>query len=387
MKDLTKLRPVWAEINLDNLKYNMMQIRNRVSKDIKVGAVIKADGYGHGALEIADTLLESGADYLMVATLGEALQLREKYDQVPILVLGYTPNECADDVINNNISQTIYNMEQAKYYNEMAEYLEKKAILHIKIDTGMGRLGFKPTPSSVEDILQINSLSHVELEGIYTHFAVADETDKTFTKEQFNKFVYVIETLEKNNVNIKIKHTSNSAAIIDMDSTHLDMVRAGIILYGLYPSENIQKSLLDVKPILSLKAKVSNVKVIDKGETVGYGRKYQAPDKTKIATIPIGYADGFTRMLSGKANVLINGKLAPVVGRICMDQCMVDVSSIENVKIGDEVVLIGSSGKNYISVDTIAQSLDTINYEVVCMINKRVPRVYIRENQVIHIKS
>ncbi|MCT4595827.1 MAG: alanine racemase [Anaeromicrobium sp.] len=386
MRDLSKLRPVWAEINLDNLKYNMMEIRNRVSKDTKIGAVIKADGYGHGALEIADTLIESGIEYFIVATLGEALELRDKYDQIPILILGYTPNECADDVINNNICQTIYNLEQGKHYNKVAEYLEKKARFHIKIDTGMGRLGFKPNESSIKDILQISSLSHVELEGIYTHYAVADEMDKTFSKEQFNKFLYVIESLEKNNVNIKIKHTSNSAAIIDMDSTHLDMVRAGIILYGLYPSEHIQKNLLHIKPVLSLKAKISHVKVIDKGETVGYGRKYEAMGKTKIATIPIGYGDGFTRMLSGKANVLIKGKLAPIVGRICMDQCMVDVSSIENVRVGDEVVLIGSSGRNYISVDNIAQSLDTINYEVVCMINKRVPRVYKSENKVIHIK-
>lgn len=387
MDELKRIRPVWAEVNLDNLEYNMLQVKNRVDKNTMIGAVIKADGYGHGALEIADTLIKSGANYFIVATLGEALQLRKQYKQIPILILGYTPNECAEDVIKNDISQTIYNLDQAIAFNEKANDLKMKAKVHIKIDTGMSRLGFKGQDKAIDQVFEISKLKDVHLEGIYTHYAVADEGDKTFTEIQLNKFKKIIEELECRGIYIPIKHTSNSAALMDMDNTHFDMVRPGIVLYGLYPSQQVKKQLLNLKPVLNLKAKISNLKEIQKGDTVGYGRTFEAENTTKIATIPIGYADGYTRMLSGKSNVLVNGKLAPVVGAICMDQCMVDVTNVGPTQIGDEVILIGDSGENSISVDNIANILNTINYEIVCMINKRVPRVYIKNNDIIHIKS
>ncbi|WP_110942930.1 alanine racemase [Inediibacterium massiliense] len=387
MLSLEKTRPVWAEINLDHLAHNMREIRNLVKKEIKITGVIKADAYGHGALEIGRTLLENGAERFAVATLSEALELRKGYKDTPILILGYTPKECAQEVIENNIIQTIYSLEDAKAYSDVAQKLKKYVIFHIKIDTGMSRIGFLPNKETVEIIKEIIKFPYVKVEGMFTHFAVADAQSKDFTNKQYERFISMDRMLKEENIHIPIRHVGNSATIMDLPDMHLDMVRAGVILYGLYPSEEVKKERLNLKPVLSLKAKISHVKTLDGGVGISYGLKFFTPKKSKIATLPIGYADGFTRMLSGKGEALVKGKKVPVVGRICMDQCMIDVSSIEDIQVGEQVILIGSDGKNTILADDLANQLGTINYEIVCMLGRRIPRVYIKNNEVIKIKD
>ncbi|WP_129598204.1 alanine racemase [Anaerophilus nitritogenes] len=387
MLSLEKTRPVWAEINLDHLAYNMREIRKLVEKEIKITGVIKADAYGHGALEIGRTLLENGVDRFAVATLSEALELRKSYKDTPLLILGYTPKECAQEVIENKIIQTIYSIEDARDYSKVAQELKKSVIFHIKIDTGMSRIGFLPNKETVKIIKEIIELPYVKVEGMFTHFAVADAFNKDFTDKQYERFISVDQMLKEENIHIPIRHVGNSATIIDLPNMHLDMVRAGVILYGLYPSEEIKKERLNLKPVLSLKAKISHIKILDEGVGVSYGLKFVTPKKSKIATLPIGYADGFTRMLSGKAEVLVKGKKVPVVGRICMDQCMIDVSSIEDIQVGEQVIFIGTDGKNTILADDLANQLDTINYEIVCMLGRRIPRIYIKNNEVIKIKD
>jgi len=387
MLKLAKTRPVWAEINLDHLAHNMKEIRKLVPKETLVTAVVKADGYGHGAVEIAETLLENGADRLAVGTLSEAVELRRVVSAVPILILGYTPDSCAEEVIKNNITQTLYSVEQAKNFSQAAQRLGKNAVIHIKVDTGMNRLGFQPDEESVKKIQEIIQLPNVEVEGLFTHFAVADEADKTFTRLQYERFMKFSHMLEREGIQIPIKHASNSAAIIDLPEMHLDMVRAGVIVYGLYPSEQVHKESLNLKPALSLKARITHVKDVGEGVGISYGLKYVTAKKSKIATLPIGYADGFTRMLSGKGEALVKGHKVPVVGTICMDQCMIDVTGIEDVKRDDEVILIGTDGIHTISADDVAKKLGTIGYEIICMVGRRVPRVYIKGNQIVKVKD
>lgn len=382
-----KTRPVWAEINLDHLAHNIQEVKRSVNKDALVTAVIKADGYGHGAVEIAETLLQNGADRLAVATLSEAIELRRVYKTVPILVLGYTPETSAEEVLLNDIIQTVYSQEQAEVFSKTAVDLDKELKIHIKIDTGMSRLGLQPDIATVEIIKKIAHMPKIILEGIFTHFAVADEVDKNFTYGQYKRFKDLCDSLEEQGISIPIKHVSNSAAIIDLPDMNLDMVRAGIMLYGLYPSDEVNTKEINLKQVMSLKAKISHVKELEAGRGVSYGLKYLTRGKEKIATLPIGYADGYTRMLSGKAEVLLKGHRVPVVGRICMDQCMIDVTWIEDVKRGDEVILFGGEGDNSIAIDEVANKLGTINYEVVCMMGKRIPRVYIKNNEVIKIKD
>jgi alanine racemase len=381
---MNELRPVWAEINLDNLAHNMREVKRVVKDGTMITAVIKADGYGHGAVQIGKTLLENGADRFAVATLSEAIQLRKSYEDIPILILGYTPSESADIVIKNNIIQTIYTYDQAAIYSKKARQLNKEVKVHIKIDTGMSRLGMKPTKETVETIKKINKLPNMVVEGMFTHFAVADEVEKEFTYEQARKFKFICDEIEKEDINIPIKHVSNSAAIIDLPDLNYNMVRAGIMLYGLYPSDEVDKNRVNLKEVMSLKVKISHVKEVEAGIGISYGLIYKTDKPTKIATLPIGYADGYTRLLSGKAKVLVKDKKVPVVGRICMDQCMIDVTGID-VNRGDIVILFGSNGNNSISIDEVAKGVDTINYEIVCMISKRVPRVYVKNNQIVDI--
>ena len=372
-----RARPAWSEINLDAFVENFKKIKAMVRPGTMVTGVIKADAYGHGAIEIGKVLQEEGVDRFAVATFSEALQLRKVFKKIPILILGYTPTYAADEVIENNIIQTMYNVDEAGIFSDRAVKLEKKLKLHIKIDTGMSRLGFQANADSVEKIIQISKMPNIEIEGMFTHFAVADEADKEYTYNQYEKYKFMVDSLKAQGLEIPVKHVSNSAAIMDLPEMNMDMVRAGIILYGLYPSDDVIKERIDLKQVMSLKAEVSHVKELEAGTGVSYGLKYVTPGKRKIATVPIGYADGYTRMLSGKAEVLVKGVKVPVVGRICMDQCLIDVTGID-VKIGDEVILFGSDGTNTISIDELALKLGTINYEITCMISKRIPREYTR---------
>ncbi|MGG7176854.1 alanine racemase [Clostridium paraputrificum] len=380
------MRPVWAEIDLDSIAENMRNIKTLV-KDKEVIAVVKADAYGHGAIDVVPTLLENGASKLAVAVITEALELRSNDITAPIMILGYTPLEFAEELISNNIEQTVYDLEYAKKLSEVALSLGKKSKIHIALDTGMGRIGFIPNDKNFEDILEINTLEGIEIEGLFTHFSTSDEENKEYTHEQFSKIQKFSDMLIKNGINIPLKHASNSGAIIDLPETYLDAVRAGIILYGYYPSDEVKKDRLDIKPALTLKTKVCHVKELEKDMYISYGRTFKTNKKSIIATIPIGYADGYSRLLSGKAKVIINGEFAPVVGRICMDQCMVDVSHIKNVKVGDEVILLGKKGNLKFDADDIAEIMGTINYEVICMLKQRVPRVYTKNEKIVSTRN
>lgn len=369
------LRDVWAEINLDNLAHNIKEVRRVTKISAKIMAVIKADGYGHGAIQIAKTLLENGADRFAVATLCEALLLRESFPTTEIMILGFTPNRLAQEVIQHNIIQTVCSFQQAELLSNMAKKLHKTITIHIKIDTGMSRFGMPINNDTIAEILRINSLDCLFIEGIYTHFALADIKDKTFTLSQVEKFNNVVHSLEEKGLNISIKHVSNSAAIIDLPELSFDMVRAGIMLYGLYPSPNVLHDVVNLKEVMCLKARISQIKTIKKGCGISYGLNFKATKQTTIAVLSIGYADGYTRMLSGKATVLINKVKVPILGSICMDQCVADITNID-VSVGDEVVIFGGDNDDGISIDSVANLLNTINYEIVCMVNKRVPRVY-----------
>ena len=380
------IRPVWAEIDLDAIKYNIDSIKRRVDTKELI-AVVKADAYGHGALDVSKTLVENGATKLAVAVITEAMELRHGNINTPIMILGYTPLEFAADLINYDIEQTIFDLEYATKLSEIALNLGKKAKVHVALDTGMGRIGFLINDNSLNEILKISSLKGLEVVGIFTHFATADESDKNYSNKQYKKFTDFNEKLVSKGVNIPLKHVSNSGAIIDMPNTYLDGVRAGIVLYGYYPSEDVLKQNLDLKKAISIKTQVAHVKILDKNEYVSYGRKFKTERKSIIATLPIGYADGYSRALTGKAKVIINGKFAPVVGTICMDQCMIDVTDIGDVHVGDEVIVLGRDKDLKFDADDMAKAMGTINYEVLCMIKQRIPRVYIEDGKVKSIRN
>lgn len=380
------MRPVWAEIDLDILANNMRNIK-KLAGDKEVMAVVKADAYGHGALDVAPCLLENGASKLAVAMLTEAIELRNNNITAPIMILGYTPIYLGEELIKYNIEQTIYDLNYAKELSNLAIKLNKKAKIHIALDTGMGRIGFLPTDESFNAICEICNLPGLDVIGIFTHFSSSDEKNKEYTQYQFNQIYNFIERLEVNEINIPIKHASNSAAIIDLPNTYLDAVRAGIILYGYYPSDEVKKDNLSIKPALTLKAKIAHVKELDSGMYISYNRTFKTSRKSKIATIPIGYADGYIRTLKHEAKVIVNGQLAPIVGNICMDQFMIDVTDIDNVKSGDEVILLGESNEVKFNADDLAKCMNSINYEVLCLLKNRVPRAYIKNGKIIHVKN
>lgn len=386
MITLDEVRPVWAEINLDNLAHNMREVKRTVKEGTLITAVVKANAYGHGSIYAAKTFLENGADRLAVATLSEAIELRKAGIDVPILILGYTPTSQYPLVIEHDITQAIYNLESARAFSQAAEKLNKTGLLHIKIDSGMGRIGFLPTDEAINDIIEISKLANIKVEGIFTHFARADEKDKRYTNLQYDRFMSVINKLEEKGLSIPIKHVANSAAIIDLPDFNLNMVRAGIMLYGYYPSEEVYKDRVNLIPAMSLKARVSHIKRVPKNTGISYGQIFVTERESKIATIPIGYADGFTRMLSSKVEVSVKGEKVPVVGRICMDQCMLDVTEIDDLNIGDEVVIFGYE-KGSLNADDIANMLGTISYEILCMVSRRVPRVYVQGGKIIAVED
>lgn len=379
-------RPVWAEINLDHLAHNMREVRRLTKPEALCTAVIKADGYGHGALEIGKILLENGADRFAVATLNEAIQLKKRFPQTEVLILGYTPNHLLECVLEHQLTQTFYTLEQVAFYSKIAERRQVEAKIHIKIDTGMHRIGMSASLETAEEILQMSKMPKIIIEGIYTHFATADDTDKRYTTKQVGKFNELLAQLEDLGVNIPIKHVSNSAAIIDLPDLNYNMVRAGIMLYGLYPSNEVIKENVELKQVMSLRAMVSHVKTLEAGEGISYGLTYTTKEQEQIASIPLGYADGFTRMFSGKAKAILGGQLADIVGRICMDQCMINATGIPCAQ-GDVVTLFGEADGQSITIDQVAAYIGTINYEIVCMIDKRVPRVYISQGEIVKVKD
>ncbi|KKM08639.1 alanine racemase [Clostridiales bacterium PH28_bin88] len=370
------MEPVWAEIDLGAIAHNVREIRRVTRSSAKLMAVVKANGYGHGAIKVARTALANGADRLAVARVGEALVLRRNGLGVPIMVLGYTPPEQAEDAIRAAIAQTVYTYQQAEYISRVAARVGRRATVHVKVDTGMGRIGVLPGPEAVRTLFQIARLSHLELEGVFTHFAVADEVDKEFTHRQFDRFLNFAAELERQGLHIPIKHAANSAGIIDLPETHLDMVRPGIILYGLYPSGEVRRDVVTIKPAMTWKCRVAFVKQLDRGDSVSYGRTFIVKQRALVATLPVGYADGYSRLLSNRGEVLVGGRRAPVIGRVCMDQTMIDITHIPQVGMGDEVVLLGRQGDQEVPAEEMAEKIGTINYEVVCKVGARVPRFY-----------
>jgi len=367
-------RPVRAEINLNAIGRNIQEIKKLIPDNAMFMAVVKADAYGHGAIEVSKEAIERGADRLGVALPEEGITLREAGIDVPIQILGEIHPSASEIVLRNNLIPTICSKDVADSLSAHASRIRKKAIVHVKVDTGMNRLGLLPG-DTVEFLRYVKELPFLEIEGIFTHFACADNPKSDYTRQQLQSFRNILSDLSGLGFNFSIKHAANSAATIFYPETHFDMVRIGIALYGLHPSD-ATKSRINLEPLLSLKSSVSQIKPLSTGEGVSYSLTFKSEKESKIALLPLGYADGYSRLLSSKAEVLIKGKRAPVVGNICMDQSLVDVTGIKDVQVGEEAVLIGKQNTEEILADDIAEILGTINYEVTCMISKRVPRVY-----------
>ena len=375
----------WAEVDLDAIAHNIKEIRKITNPNAKIMAVVKADAYGHGFLEVAKTLLENGADRLAVAVLQEGKQLRSRGVTVPILILGASGEEAVEDLINFDITPSVFTYEFAKALSYEAERQEKFTKIHIKIDTGMSRIGFLAGENNeeiVDEIIKISKLPYIEIEGIFSHFATSDEYDKSYTLLQYGRFMDVCNRLEEKGLNIPIKHICNSAGIMMYPEMHLDMVRPGVILYGMYPSDEVDKSRLDLIPAMTLKSTITHIKEVEPGRGVSYGKEYITDKKTKIATVPIGYADGYLRKLAKHGKMIVDGVKVPIIGRICMDQCMIDVTNVHNIDKGDEVIIFGREG---VTVDDLAEWLETINYEVSCVIGKRIPRIYTKDGKAVKV--
>lgn len=372
-----------ADIDLSAVKYNFDNMAKNLAPGTQIAGVIKADAYGHGAVEIA-RLMEN-VSYMWgfaVATAGEALTLREAGIKKPILILGYVFAEDRGQLIGENVRMCVFDAETALEISREAVKLHRKAFLHIALDTGMGRIGFLPTEESLEEIKKISEMPNVEIEGLFTHFARADETDLAPALVQFERYQTFSEKIRALGIDIPIHHVCNSAGIIRFREANLSMVRAGITIYGLYPSDEVEKDIVPIRPVMSLVSHISYVKTLPSGYEISYGGTFTTDRPTRVATIPVGYADGYPRQLSGKASVLIRGKRAPILGRVCMDQFMVDVTDIPDAQRGDEVVLVGKQGNECITVEELGELSGRFNYEFVCDISPRVPRCYMNRDTV-----
>lgn len=370
------LEQTTAFVSLKNIENNLSIIKSKLKNNTKIMVAVKADAYGHGAVRVSQALFDLGVRYFAVATIDEAIELREVLADAEILILGFTHPNKIQLAIENNIIQTVYSNDIALAFSEKIENSGKKLRVHLALDTGMGRIGFE----TAEDALKVTKLSELCIEGAFTHFSCADESSedaREFTKKQFDRFVNITSELEKNGVELKIKHCANSAAIFKYPEYQLDMVRAGIVLYGLYPSANDSDTYKGVKPAMQLKAPISHIKDVDKGATISYGKEFIAPKAMRIATVPCGYADGVARQLAKDGYLLVEGKRAKILGRICMDQLMIDVTDIENISLLSEATIFGESGGECISADELARNFGTINYQIVCDVSKRVKREYI----------
>ncbi len=370
-----------AEIDLGAIAHNVAALKGLLSESTRLMAVVKADAYGHGASQVARTALAHGADHLAVARLNEALQLRQDGLMAPILLFGFAGADDVELLIENDITASLCSLAAAEVMDQAAGRLGKRLKVHVKVDTGMGRLGFQTRElgcgaDACSEILKLARLKNLELEGLYTHFACADSCDKTSTLTQFARFESLIAGLEARGLSIELKHAANSAAVMELPQTHLDMVRPGIAIYGLYPSAEVDRSRLGLRPAMTLKSTVIQVKAVPAGFAISYGSTYVTDRPAVIATVPVGYADGYSRLLSSKGQMLVHGSRAPIVGRVCMDLTMLDVSGIADVRVGDEVVVFGRSGAAELSADEVARLIGTINYEVITAVNARVPRIY-----------
>lgn len=373
-----------AEIDLGAIAHNVRELRRITNSGAQLMIAVKANGYGHGAVQIARTVIQNGADSLAVAHVEEGLELRKAGIGAPILIFGYTTAHWAETLVAEQLAPTIFSLQNARDLSAAAVSNKAKIPIHIKIDTGMGRLGIpcdelrvRSDDGAIREILEIDRLPGLTVKGLYTHFATADHADKTYANQQFDRFLGLTAVLESNGMTLPLLHTANSGAIIDMPKTHLDLVRAGISVYGLYPSQEVARDRIALRPALELKSTIIQLKHVPAGTKISYDCTYETSAPTTIATIPVGYGDGYSRRLSNSVQVLVHGQRAPLVGRVCMDLSMVDVGHVDDAAVGDEVVLIGRQGDAYIPADDIADRLGTINYEVVTTLTQRVSRVYI----------
>ena len=379
---------IWAEVDLDAIRSNVRELRRLTDPRAKVMAVVKADGYGHGACEVAREALAAGAEWLGVARLHEAVRLRESGLAAPLLVLGYTPPEDAGRLVELDLRQSVYSLAAAQAYAAEARRRGGRVRVHLKVDTGMGRLGLVPAalagvggPGPVGDELArtagtIARLPGLEVEGIFTHFAASDSADKSHTRGQLQLFLEVLERLSRDGLEFAVRHAANSAAVIELPESHLDLVRPGIALYGLRPSDEVDLTRIRLTPAMALKTRIVHLKQVPAGTCVSYGMTHRTPAPTVIATIPTGYADGYRRLLSSRGEMLVGGRRVPVVGRVCMDLTMLDVGAVPSPRVEDEVVIFGRQGDEAITADDLACALGTINYEIVCDLTPRVARVY-----------
>jgi len=378
-----------AEIDLKAIAHNVKQLRRITHPKARLMAVVKANGYGHGAIEVAQCALQNGAATLGVARIEEGIRIREAGIQAPILIFGYTLPDRGVDLLEYELASCVYTVASARKLSRTAASLGKKIEVHLKVDTGMGRLGQLPkdfkadhstaiNANDIEEPLAIAGLDGLELEGIFTHFATADSSDKSYAEKQLHLFINYLKRLRQAGLNPPVRHAANSAALIDMPQSHFDMVRPGIAIYGLYPSDEVRKNRVSLKPAMALKARIIHLKKVPAGFKVSYGVTHETQKPTTIATVPVGYADGLSRLLSSRGQMLVHGQRVPIIGRVCMDLTMLDVGGIENVQLGDEVVIFGQQGNETLSVDEMASLLNTINYEIVSTITARVPRVYLK---------
>lgn len=374
---MSAYRPTWLEISPANLQYNCETVKKIVGDSVKVCAVVKANGYGHGVIEVSKACLAAGADFLAVAMISEAMELREAGFTCPILILGWTPEEGYEQAIANEVRLALFNVEEAEKLNAKAKAMGKKALVHLKLDTGMSRIGFQADETGLRTAEAILNMEFITVEGIFSHFSKADEADKTFARRQLATFKQFNEQLQqRTGVRIPIQHMAASAGIIDLPEGHLDMVRPGIMLYGFQPSDEMQH-IADIKPALCWKARVGRVQKLPAGRLIGYNGTFELQKETMVATVPVGYADGYNRLLSNRGYVICRGKKLPIIGKVCMDQFMIDVSQLPDLKVGDEVILLGEDQGVSITVTEMANMLKTIEHEVVCGIAPRVPKFYI----------
>lgn len=373
-----------AAIDLDAAEHNFNVTRAKLPQNVKLLCVIKADAYGHGAVPLA-RLFEGRADFYGVACIEEAVELKKAGIKTPILILGAVPREFFEDIVKYEIRIPVFHYEDAKALSDESVKQGKNTPFHFCVDTGMSRIGFQVSENDADICKEITKLPGITAEGLFSHFATADEKDLSKAIAQRDKFKEFIKMLEERGINIPIKHINNSAGIMNFDE-YFDMCRMGIILYGLYPSAEVDKNLLDIRPVMQWRTHISHIKELEPGREISYGGTYKTNETRRIATIPVGYADGYPRCLSNRGKVLINGKFAPITGRVCMDQFMADITGI-NAEIGDTVILIGKSGENELSMEEVSESAYSFNYELPCRIARRVPRTYYRNGKFIFSRN
>jgi len=381
------VRPTWAEIDLDKIAHNIGEIKRLLPPGTKLMAVVKADGYGHGAVHVARKALACGSSCLAVASADEGIELRAHGIKEPILVLGFTPPGRAEDVIEHDLTQTVYQRDLLHALNRAALAAGRIAPVHVKIDSGMGRLGLTEAEEAARFLLEASELPGIEVEGLYSHFATADELDESYVHEQIERWQAVLEKVGRCGIEIPVVHISNSAAILQHPQCAGNMVRLGISMYGYYPSDDIRQGQANLQPALRLVTQIAHLKDVPAGTKISYGATFETKRASKIATLPVGYADGYSRSLSNKGHVAVRGRRAPVVGRVCMDQIMIDVTDIPGVQVYDEVVLYGKQGEEEVTVDEVAAQIGTISYEVVCDLGRRVPRCYLEQGRVVATRT